>query len=535
MKQNRKFLICTGFVLLIFALSTNPAPTADKGASKLLSAEEQAFLEENGVEASWNGVLPEEGLVQDIIWINIADALSTFGRSSGGVIGDFFYVFGGQGQTSLAMAYQISTDTWMTSTPGNYASWNAGFCVANGSVYRISGSSNASTAERFDPDGSGAGMWSDIALPPTEFRTSTNGCGWDGGNNIYIVNADYSTPANSHFARYSISGDSWETLTPPTEPRRYVGLVGFGGYMYLIGGLGPSDRDPTVCQKYDPATDTWSLIASHPDSLSFTNGTTIVSNSYLWTVGSGGGYGTYPAFPHVHYYDPVTDTWTAESDLPVTRGLALADFDPLNTQVIHAGGNFGGGTIYQLDGRKGTVNDGGGPVPGTLSGDVMEQDGVTPISGVTVTAYDGDNNPAGSDNTDGSGAYQISLIEGTYTAEFSKAGYRDTIIYDLIITSGEITQLTVLMTESSGPACEYTIGDVNGSNTYNGLDITYGVSYFKGSTAPVYECDCPPHGVFYVSGDVNGSCSYNGLDITFGVAYFKGGSNPVPCPDCPPQ
>ena len=36
------------------------------------------------------------------------------------------------------------------------------------------------------------------------------------------------------------------------------------------------------------------------------------------------------------------------------------------------------------------------------------------------------------------------------------------------------------------------------------------------------------------SGDVNGSCSYNGLDITYGVAYFKGGSDPIPCPDCPP-
>ncbi len=92
-----------------------------------------------------------------------------------------------------------------------------------------------------------------------------------------------------------------------------------------------------------------------------------------------------------------------------------------------------------------------------------------------------------------------------------------------------------LATEGGGePGCDYTIGDVNGSNTYNGLDITYGVSYFKGGTAPTFECDCPPHGVWFVSGDVNGSCSYNGLDITYGVTYFKGGATPVPCPACPP-
>ncbi len=81
--------------------------------------------------------------------------------------------------------------------------------------------------------------------------------------------------------------------------------------------------------------------------------------------------------------------------------------------------------------------------------------------------------------------------------------------------------------------CDYVAGDVNGSTSYNGLDITFGVAFFKGGTAPM--CDpcalCPD---WYYCGDVNGSCSYNGLDITYGVAYFKGGASPIPCGDCPP-
>lgn len=93
--------------------------------------------------------------------------------------------------------------------------------------------------------------------------------------------------------------------------------------------------------------------------------------------------------------------------------------------------------------------------------------------------------------------------------------------------------LHVLDTTSSGP-CDYFVGDVNGSASYNGLDVTYGVSFFKGGPPPVYSCECTPGHVFYVSGDVNGSCSYNGLDITYGVTYFKGGPGPIPCPDCPP-
>jgi len=84
------------------------------------------------------------------------------------------------------------------------------------------------------------------------------------------------------------------------------------------------------------------------------------------------------------------------------------------------------------------------------------------------------------------------------------------------------------------PCQDYVVGDVNGSGDFNGLDITYGVSYLKGGPAPTYACECVSGNVLYPSGDINASCSYNGLDITYGVAYLKGGSYLYPCPDCPP-
>ena len=86
-----------------------------------------------------------------------------------------------------------------------------------------------------------------------------------------------------------------------------------------------------------------------------------------------------------------------------------------------------------------------------------------------------------------------------------------------------------------GPSCGYIIGDVNGTGSYNGLDITYGVAYLKGGDAPTYECECIPGNTWYVSGDVNNTCNYNGLDITYGVAYLKGGSGLEPCADCEPS
>ncbi|UCC79458.1 MAG: hypothetical protein JSW64_14515 [Candidatus Zixiibacteriota bacterium] len=82
---------------------------------------------------------------------------------------------------------------------------------------------------------------------------------------------------------------------------------------------------------------------------------------------------------------------------------------------------------------------------------------------------------------------------------------------------------------------DYVVGDVNGSGNYDGLDVTFGVNFFKGGPPPPYECECTPGNVWFIAGDVNGSCSYNGLDITYGVGYFKGGDTPIPCGDCPPN
>jgi hypothetical protein len=75
-----------------------------------------------------------------------------------------------------------------------------------------------------------------------------------------------------------------------------------------------------------------------------------------------------------------------------------------------------------------------------------------------------------------------------------------------------------------GGGCDYVIGDINGNGAGNGIDVTYGVAYFKGGPAPKDSCDCPPLLFpFYGPGDVNGNCSFNGIDVTFFVSYLKGG------------
>lgn len=67
-------------------------------------------------------------------------------------------------------------------------------------------------------------------------------------------------------------------------------------------------------------------------------------------------------------------------------------------------------------------------------------------------------------------------------------------------------------------------GDANGSGGLNGLDVTFLVGYFKGTTTICLGCVC--------QADANTSGDVNGLDVIFLINHFKGGPAPDP-PTCP--
>jgi hypothetical protein len=156
----------------------------------------------------------------------------------------------------------------------------------------------------------------------------------------------------------------------------------------------------------------------------------------------------------------------------------------------------------------------------------------------TVSAYDiyVDNNYVFLNLTNGLLVYDVSdpynpVIIGDY--QTPNTIYSTHAYGNLLYMSGWVGFWICSFSVLAG--CDYAVGDANNSGDFNGLDITFGVSYFKGGPTPPYECECTAGNTWYVAGDVNGSCNYNGLDITYGVAYFKGGPAPIPCPDCPPN
>jgi hypothetical protein len=308
----------------------------------------QAELEEHGKATEIRP--PNELHTDSAQWAPLQPASTAFGRTVNGVVGEYLYIFSSQGATSLAIAMHLPTRTWVQSTPPGSPGYNAASCVANGEIYKLSGSGSVNVFEKFTPTSNGLGTWTTLTAGPSNIMNAQNAIAYDGSRYIYAYNADYNTPTSSYLARYEISAGTWESLTGSPHPKRYPGMVGIDGKIYIIGGLVPSGVDPQVCQVYDPATKGWSTIAPIPEAINFAKWSTTTDGRFIYLLGSGGGYSTYPASTNIYYYNPQTNTWGNDGNTPAERGLAVGIFLTGFNKVFFGGGNSGGsGTNYQVD------------------------------------------------------------------------------------------------------------------------------------------------------------------------------------------
>jgi hypothetical protein len=78
--------------------------------------------------------------------------------------------------------------------------------------------------------------------------------------------------------------------------------------------------------------------------------------------------------------------------------------------------------------------------------------------------------------------------------------------------------------------CGYVVGDVNGSGNANGLDVTFGVNYFKYGYPPPYgSCPhpCPLHEDLFKGGDVRSGY------YLYGIIFQMVHKSPSPLPRLP--
>jgi YD repeat-containing protein len=114
--------------------------------------------------------------------------------------------------------------------------------------------------------------------------------------------------------------------------------------------------------------------------------------------------------------------------------------------------------------------------PGTISGRITQSDGVTPISGASVSAGQGSSGVA-SATTDGSGNYTLSSLgAGGYTVVAAATGYASQVAGGVSVTSGNTTTKNFSLTAGTQSTISYfydELGRLNGASDSQGNTATY--------------------------------------------------------------
>ncbi len=272
--------------------------------------------------------IQSSGSADNVTWIPIADAGQPFGRADGGIVGDYFYVFG-YIEYPRAQALNWHTEHWELSTPPPLGNCNYAGVAAAGAIYLIGryyDYSFGSEVQIFTPDTIGpCGTWNRVADYP--LAVGGIAAAYDGADYIYAAGGGDLVDYYANAYKYDLAADAWSEIAPLPREMAYHGAAFIQGEFHVMGGaLEPSNAH----YAYDPQSDTWTPRATMPVPNTFAAFSVTSNDNYIFSIGGGGGYHIWQATDAVQIYDPATDSWTQENPLPAAYGL--------NTAVCAPGG-----------------------------------------------------------------------------------------------------------------------------------------------------------------------------------------------------
>jgi len=235
---------------------------------------------------------------------------------------DSIYALRGHGQdnSNEFWRYDISTDTWTQLAGGFNAYWSSTLAYTGGDhIYAIQGNGTDSFY-RYSISGDSWESMNDY--PETGVRRAGKALVWPGsGDYLYAIKGNETTV----FARYSQSGNSWEYLAPIPDGVPYGGSIccGGGGRIYATAG-------DTSFYRYDIGTDAWTQVAPLPDEIDFGSSLCYDGEESLFMVRGD----STSAFWR---YDIPDDAWESMEDTPT---------------IVQSGGSLtsSGDAVYALPG-----------------------------------------------------------------------------------------------------------------------------------------------------------------------------------------
>ncbi|RKU06877.1 hypothetical protein C6503_25300 [Candidatus Poribacteria bacterium] len=259
------------------------------------------------------------------------------------------------GDTAIATVemYNPKTDTWERKTDMPTARAGVSALVVDGKIYAIGGAErkkiqrgrgwgNSSkllpTIEMYDPV---TDTWTQKADMPVP-RSSNSTCIVDG--KIYIIGGSAANRKQwclNTVDVYDPATDTWAKAKSMNHARGGASVSVVNGKIYVMGGLGwpyiPDHGGPVLSsvEVFDPKNNQWTEITEMPAPK--VGHTTSVINGKIYVIGGGfRGDDQFKYLSTVEVYDPGTDRWTQEPDIPIGRWIHRAEV--INESIYIFGG-----------------------------------------------------------------------------------------------------------------------------------------------------------------------------------------------------
>jgi hypothetical protein len=270
----------------------------------------------------------------NVVWTQAANALQPFGRSGTALLGNYLYCFGSEGLNN-AQAFNISTEQWQASTPAPYGNDNWPAVATSNAIYLIGRSGFieiSDQVQRFTPTGGGpTGTWTQMTPYPHQAYGIC--AAWDGTNKIYAAGGFTQTSSLNTAYSYDITANQWLPIANLPEDMGFAGAAFVQGKFHVMGG----NSSGSDHYSYNPITNSWTPEAAVPTAIWFATSSVSTNGSYIFSVGGGGGYASWPATNAVQIYNVATSQWSQETPLPVAYGVNSAAWIG-NGKVISGGG-----------------------------------------------------------------------------------------------------------------------------------------------------------------------------------------------------
>jgi N-acetylneuraminic acid mutarotase len=247
------------------------------------------------------------------------------------VVNGKIYVFGGwSGSSSFTynQIYDPVANSWSSGAAMPIAQYATACAAVNGKIYVIGGlNGSRNNNQIYDP---AANSWSTGAtLPVGQYSPA---CAVVNGK-IYVLGGSNSPFTSNQI--YDPVANSWSTGAALPVGEEAPAAVALNGLIYVIAAGNT--------QIYDPASNTWSTGAAEPAGAAALAMMASVVNGKIYVMGGTGGSGL-GNYNINEIYDPVANTWSAGSVLPV-GALQESTSAVVNGNIYLLGGYNGSSSL----------------------------------------------------------------------------------------------------------------------------------------------------------------------------------------------